>query len=92
MENDATACFDRMIPSLVMMLALRANGVPSAITQIVGNTLANMRYKIKTKLGISNRHYSHTAANPIYGTGQGVPARWRSGSSSVLSSSKSCRN
>ena len=70
MENDATACFDRMIPSLVN-LGLRANGVPEEIAKLIGTTLVKMRYKIKTKLGISTRHYSHSEDNEIYGTGQG---------------------
>jgi hypothetical protein len=53
MENDATACFDRMIPS--------------------------MRYRIKTKIGISKRCYQHTEEQPMYGTGQGsagFPCFW----------------
>jgi hypothetical protein len=70
MENDTTACFDRMIPSMVM-LALRVHGVPATITTLIGNTLANMRYHIKTKLGGSERYYQHTTTQPIYGTGQG---------------------
>ena len=70
MENDATACFDRMLPSLVT-LSLRANGVSEAIAKIIGTTLLKMRYRIKTKLGISKRFYSHSADHPVYGTGQG---------------------
>jgi hypothetical protein len=70
MENDATACFDRMIPSLVN-IALRTNGVPEAITRLLGTTLVNMRYRVKTKLGTSTRHCSHSQAAPTYGTGQG---------------------
>ena len=70
MENDATACFDRMIPSLVN-IALRSQGVPAEIARLIGTTLVKMRYRIKTKLGISTRHYSHTSQNPIFGTGQG---------------------
>ena len=70
MENDATACFDRMIPSLVT-LSLRAHGVPDEIAKLIGTTLVKMRYRIKTKLGISKRYYRHTKENPIYGTGQG---------------------
>lgn len=70
MENDATACFYQMIPFLVM-LGLRANGIPEEIAQLTGKTLAKMRYRIKTKLGISHRHYGHSNDSPIYGTGQG---------------------
>jgi hypothetical protein len=70
MENDATACFDRMIPSLVM-LSLRAYGVPEQIVRLLGTTLEKMRYRIKTKIGVSKRYYQHTDDDPIYGTGQG---------------------
>jgi hypothetical protein len=70
MENDATACFDRMIPSLVN-IALRTNGVPEAIARLLGTTLVNMRCRVKTKLGISTRHCSHSQAAPTHGTGQG---------------------
>jgi hypothetical protein len=37
----------------------------------MGNTLEKMRYRIKTKLGISKHHYHHTPEDPIYGAGQG---------------------
>jgi hypothetical protein len=40
MENDATACFDQMIPSLVM-LSLRAYRVPKAVITLMGKTLEN---------------------------------------------------
>jgi hypothetical protein len=51
MENVATACFDRMIPSMVM-IAMRAYGVPANITPLLGKMLAHTRYRIKTKLDI----------------------------------------
>jgi hypothetical protein len=70
MENDATACFDRMIPSLVM-ISLRAYGAPEEIVTLIGKTLAKMRYCIKTKIGISKRYYQHSEEASIYGTGQG---------------------
>ena len=55
MENDATACFDRMIPSLVN-IALRSQGVPAEIARLISTTSVKMRYRIKTKLGILTRH------------------------------------
>jgi hypothetical protein len=70
MENDATTCFDRMIPSLVM-ISLRAYGVPENLVELIGKTLEKMRYRIKTKIGISKQFYQHTESDPIYGTGQG---------------------
>jgi hypothetical protein len=73
MENDVKACFDRMIPSLVMV-SLRAYGIPEEIVCLLGNTLEKMRYRIKMKTGISTKYYQHSAAAPIYGTGQGRAA------------------
>jgi hypothetical protein len=70
MENDATACFDRMLPSLVT-LSLRAHGAPIEIAKLIGTTLVKMRHRIKTKLGVSKRHYSHSRDHPVCGTGQG---------------------
>jgi hypothetical protein len=43
MENDAMTCFDRMLPSLVM-LSLRAYGVPEEIVEVLGKTMRKMRY------------------------------------------------
>jgi hypothetical protein len=59
MENDATACFDRMLPSLVM-ISLRAYGVPEELVTLIGKMLENMCYKIKTKIGISNTNTRKT--------------------------------
>jgi hypothetical protein len=70
MENDATARFDPMIPSLVNV-ALRTNGVPQTIARLLGTTLVNMSCRVKTKIGISTRHCSHSQAAPMHGTGQG---------------------
>jgi hypothetical protein len=70
MENDATRCFDCMVPSLVMV-SLRTYGIPEAIVHLIGNTLEKIRYRIKTKIGISKKYYQHSATAPIYGTGQG---------------------
>jgi hypothetical protein len=70
MENDAIACFDRMLPSLVT-LSLRAHDVPIEIAKLVGTALVKMRHRIKTKLGISKQRYSHSRDHPVHGTGQG---------------------
>jgi hypothetical protein len=70
MENDATACFDHMIPSLVM-LSLRAYGIPEGIVTLLGKTLEQMCYRIKTKIDISKHYYQHTDDTSIYGIGQG---------------------
>ena len=71
MENIATACFDQMIPSLVN-IDMQSQGVPEEeIARLIGTALVKMRYHIKTKLGISSRHYSHSSKHPIFGTSQG---------------------
>jgi hypothetical protein len=70
MENDATVCFDHMIPSLVMV-SLHTYGIPEAIVNLIRKTLERMRYRIRTKIGISKKYYQHSATELIYGTGQG---------------------
>ena len=75
---DAAACYDRIIPS-VGMLVSRKFGVPKQVTTMNAATLENAEYRIRTDLGLANTGYSHSASHPIYGTGQGSansPAIW----------------
>ena len=69
-DNDATSCYDRIIPA-VAVLASRKYGMPRAVTSVMANTLQAARYKLKTEAGVSDEYYTHSAAAPIYGTGQG---------------------
>jgi hypothetical protein len=67
---DATACYDRIIPNLAMLVSRRF-GVAKSATQSNGYTLLKANYHIRTELGLSDSSYSHTSDMPIYGTGQG---------------------
>jgi len=76
-DNDASDCFDRMLPPLVS-LTNRAYGMPRELATLHGNTLKSTRYYLRTAKGLSDNFYSHCDEFPIYGTGQG------SGNSPVL--------
>lgn len=67
---DATACYDRIIPNLAMLVSRRF-GVPKEVTQSNAITLQQAKYHVRTELGLSESYYSHSPEWPIYGTGQG---------------------
>ena len=76
---DATACYDRIIPNLGMLVS-RKYGIPeTAVAQMNAATLSSAEYRIRTELGLAPTGYTHTESAPIYGTGQGSahsPAIW----------------
>jgi hypothetical protein len=75
--TDISGCFDRIIPSLISLLN-RKNGCPESAVKMHAQTLSNAKYYLKTQLGISEEHYSHTIT-PVYGNGQGAgdsPSQW----------------
>ena len=77
-DNDASACYDRILVHLGMLAARRC-GMPANAIQVHANTLMNMKYQVKTAHGISNDSYSGTTEKPLFGTGQGSgasPAVW----------------
>jgi hypothetical protein len=68
--EDATACYDRILPG-VGNLASRTHGLHRNVALVQGKTLEEVRYHLKTTLGVSDEHYQHCAASPVFGTGQG---------------------
>jgi hypothetical protein len=76
--EDATACYDRIIPG-VGNIASRAHGLHRTIALVQVTTLAEVKYHLKTQLGVTEdfyQHctedfYQHCTISPIYGTGQG---------------------
>jgi len=77
-ENDASACYDRILVHLGLMAARRC-GMPENALSVHGETLQQMRYKVKTAFGISDECYHGTPSEPLFGTGQGSgasPAVW----------------
>jgi exonuclease III len=69
-SNDATSCYDRIIPALAALLS-RKYGIHKTICAILGTTLEEAKYKLKTMLGVTDSFYQHCELFPIYGTGQG---------------------
>jgi hypothetical protein len=69
-DNDATACYDRIIPSQAAMLGRRA-GVPrnAAITFL--QVLLLMEYFVRTAYGVASNGYSN-ATNWLLGVMQGA--------------------
>jgi hypothetical protein len=70
MDFDASSCYDRIIQSLLSLVS-RSYGQHKNTCFIHGRFLRNAKFKLKTKLGVSDILYSHCKDNPIYGTGQG---------------------
>ena len=77
-DNDASACFDRIIVALGMLAARRC-GMPVNAVRSHAQSLELMRYMVKTVYGVSETSYTGTPFAPLFGTGQGSgasPAVW----------------
>ena len=79
-DNDASACYDRIIVALGMLAARRC-GMPRNAIRLHAYALRFMQYTVKTMYGISQENYQGTPFSPLFGTGQGSgasPAVWLS--------------
>ncbi|KAI2513961.1 hypothetical protein MHU86_345 [Fragilaria crotonensis] len=77
-DNDASACYDRIIVALGMLAARRC-GMPENAIQAHAEALEFMKYTVKTVYGVSGDNYHGTPFEPLFGTGQGSgasPAIW----------------
>ena len=77
-DNDASACYDRIIVALGMLAARRC-GMPCHAIQTHARALELMQYTVKTIYGVSEDSYRGTPFEPLFGTGQGSgasPAVW----------------
>ena len=70
-DNDAKSCYDRMIPSLVM-LACRSCGLHSTVARLAGFALACMTYNVKIGTHVGSVTYKHSRDHAIFGVGQGA--------------------
>ena len=68
--NDATQCYDRIIPNHATLSSVAHGMSPSAAT-CIGNTLSNTKYHLRTALSETKTFWSNKLSTPIYGTGQG---------------------
>ena len=78
-DNDASACYDRIIVALGMLAARRC-GMPVHTIRTHADALRLVKYTIKeTVHSISEDNYHGTPFEPLFGTGQGSgasPAAW----------------
>jgi hypothetical protein len=72
-DNDASACYDRIIIALGMLVAQRL-GMPDNAVRCHAQALQMMKYTIKSIYGISEHNYHGTPFEPLFGTGQGSGA------------------
>ena len=77
MDNDAKACYDRIIMSLATIVS-GYYGLPRNIRKLQAKEIRAMQFHIKTALGVSEDYYQDTFNTPLHGSGQG------SGSASTL--------
>ncbi len=52
-DNDAKACYDRIIMALASLVCRRL-GLPKEAVQFMANLLQTARYRLKTRLGVSD--------------------------------------
>jgi hypothetical protein len=57
-DNDATACYDRIIPSLAAIIARRA-GMPREAANTLTRLLFRMHYYVRTAYGVAERPFSN---------------------------------
>ena len=77
-DNDATACYDRIV-SRFALLCCRSYGAPPGACKMTAEVLDNVIHKIKTAYGISDESYYNHPGSPIHGIGQGSqdgPSLW----------------
>ena len=67
--NDATQCYDRIIPNHATLSSVAHGMSPSAAT-CISNILSNTKYHLRTAISETKTFWSNTLSMPIYGTGQ----------------------
>ena len=84
-DNDATACFDRMIKAPNNLACLQHGADPKYI-QLHAQTQKTLKYHLKHKYGISSAYNTNSNNTPWYGMGQGAgdaSNRWVIGTDSM---------
>ena len=70
MDNDAKACYDRII-MLLATITSGHYGIPKAARDLQAKAIRQMQFRIKTALGISQDYYEDSNNEPLHGSGQG---------------------
>ena len=71
MDDDARACYDRIITSL-SGLEGRKWGASHELSDFTTKFMESQEFSLRTGHGISDGNYSYTNENPIQGSGQGI--------------------
>jgi hypothetical protein len=77
-DNDAKSCYDRIVMLLASLVSQRG-GMTKEACNIFLETLDQMKYHVKTALGISDEFYTTTETRNVHGPGQGgrgSPSIW----------------
>ena len=69
-EYDAVACYDRMIPALVVAACQRI-GVNKKAGDMLRDSLKSMVHSVRTAHGESENNFTDSEEHPVFGTGQG---------------------
>jgi hypothetical protein len=69
-DNDASACYDRILVHFGMMAARRC-GMPENAIRLHANTLERMQYKVKTAFGTSDTYYTGAPGRTSIWNGSG---------------------
>ena len=71
MDDDAKACFDRVIPQLSQIESQKW-GVSYKAANLATQIIQQQKFFVRTGFGISRHHYCYDKQQPIFGVGQGL--------------------
>ena len=66
MDNDAKACYDRIIMSLATIVS-GYYGLQRNTRKLQAKAIRAMQFHIKTALGVSDKYYQDTIDTPLHG-------------------------
>ena len=69
-DNDAKSCYDRIVINIAMLIC-RQCGMNAESTSFLAKFLSDAEYRLKTKLGVSDKGYKNSKECPLFGPGQG---------------------
>ena len=90
MDNDATACYDCIVPPRVN-IDNRSKGLPKSACIFFASALSTMKYKVRTGHGISEKYFTSNLSRCILGSCQGggaSPPSWNNSLDNCLKSVK----
>ena len=71
MDDDAKACYDRIIPSLASV-EVQKWGISKKAAALTRNIVEKQQFRVKTAHGASDGTYSYSIDDQTYGMGQGL--------------------